>query len=132
MKKLTGILFLIATIAMAFNFNGRQTINGLRNVALFTVASNGAGPYFIKGYLTIPQPSTTGGTQKSGAQALVYKGSVIDAHIIYTGVSGASGFSIPSVALVSGDAISVSIVSAQSVDSGLNAVRGDVFFGYGL
>lgn len=124
-----GIAFVVR-VAFALNFSGHKSINGLQNFSLFKAPA--AGIYFVKGVLSLPQPSTTGGTQVSAAQAVVYKNVVSGAGVIYIGVSGANGFSIPSLSLEANDTISVSVTSNASVDMGINAVRGDVFFGNGM
>ena len=129
--KLSGVLLLIGTIcsmALALNFYGVQSLNGLNTTQIFTAPASGI--YFISGSLTLPNASTTGNTGTSAVVATVSKNYVT---AIYTGVAGATGFQIPYVTLVSNDLITVglssSAVLSATLDQGINAVTGQVYFG---
>lgn len=131
MKKLIGLLLLIATAVFAANFHGHQSLNGLNAntgvsgaTSLFTAPIT--GPYFIRGTLSLPMASQ-GTASGSQAIALLYKNS----SIIYTGVTGASGFAVSGLTLAVGDVMKVGISSGASIDQGLNVIKGDVFFGNG-
>lgn len=120
-------IFLISCIsamllALGVNYYGHQSIVNLGTTSLFTAPASGI--YFVSGTLSLPQLSTGGAP--SSAVAQVSKNGVT---LLYNGVAGASGFGIPSVALVSNDSISVSVTSNATVDQGLNKIKGDVFFG---
>ncbi len=125
MKKLIGLLLLfVSIIAVAINFSGSASLNGLQSTQIFTAPANGY--YFIKGYLALSQPSLNGGSGFSQAQVTVSNSRV---GIIYTGVSGASGFQINQMSLISGDGISVRVQSNAAIDQGINAVSGQVYYG---
>jgi len=118
MKKLIGLLFFFASIvAVALNFNGNQSLNGLQTTTIFTAPANGY--YFVNGQLTLPPGSLVASVVSStGAAGLVY-----------TGVSGATGFQVRQISMVSGDAVKVTLSSATAADNALNAVRGQVSYG---
>lgn len=126
--KLIGLFFFLSPMAMALNFSGVQTLSGLNRTVVFTAPASGI--YFINGYLSLPQPSLTNPVQYSQVIATVSKNNVT---ALYTGLPGASGFTIPFFTLVSNDLITVGLSSPSTVDSvsgaGINAVRGDVYFG---
>lgn len=129
--KLSGALLFIGTIcsmAMALNFYGVQSLNGLHTTSIFTAPASGI--YFINGQLTLPSGSTTGNTGTSAVVAVVSKNYVT---LLYTGIAGATGFQIPAFALVSNDLITVglssSAVASATLDQGINAVTGQVYFG---
>jgi hypothetical protein len=125
MKKLIGLLLLLSSIvAVALNFNGSASLNGLQSTVIFTAPSNGY--YFLKGYLSLSQPSLNGASGFSQVQAVV---SNTRCGIIYTGISGASGLQINQISMVSGDAISVRLQSNATIDQGINAVSGQVYYG---
>jgi hypothetical protein len=121
MKKVVGLIFLVCSFIVASQFSGHQSLVNLAVVPLFTAPAT--GNYFIQGNLSLPQKST--GSSASGVSVRVTKNNTT----IYTGISGASGFAIPSLALVSGDVIRVALSSDATVDRGLNVIKGDVFFG---
>jgi len=125
MKKYIGLFLFISTLVMAINFSGHQSINGLGNAQLFVAPVT--GPYFIKGYLSLPM--STQGNTNSSAIALIYKNNSTE---IYRGATGATGFSMTGLSLNASDSIKVSISSSATVDQGLNVIKGDVFFGNGL
>lgn len=103
------------------NFSGVQSLNGIQTVACFTALD--AGIYFIEGKLSLPQIPTAGAA--SAVIALVKKNGSTQ----YTGVAGASGFSIPSITLAAADAITVQLTSSAACDLVTNAVSGQVAFG---
>jgi hypothetical protein len=103
------------------NFYGTQSINGLQTFALFTAPA--AGIYFVDAKLQLPQLVSDG--LASAVVALVKNG----ASTIYTGVAGASGFSIPAFTCALGDVITCVLSSAAACDNVLNAVTGVVAFG---
>lgn len=127
MKIRFGILLFLSTLLFGLNFLGHQSISRLGAVRLFTAPASAI--YFIQGNLTIPQLSQNGGQGASNVVAQVSKNGTT---ILYTGVAGATGFAIPSVSLVSGDSVSVSVTSNATIDQGIGAVKGEVFFGNGL
>lgn len=119
MKKLSAIFLVITAICFAANFSGHQSLNGLQpgatKVGLFTAPITGT--YFINGQLSLPVGSQ--------AKGLIYKNN----NAVYTGVAGATGFSIPVTQLAAADVITVGVSSTATVDQGLNVIKGDVFFG---
>jgi hypothetical protein len=124
MKKLISLLLLLSSIvAVALNFSGHQSLNGLQTQKIFTAPA--AGYYFVNGQLTLPQ--TSSGSSPSGVAAIVT--STASPALSYTGVSGASGFQIRQILLASGDSVSVELRSSATVDQGINAVRGEVQYG---
>lgn len=126
--KLIGLLFTFTPMAMALNFSGVQTMVGLNRTVLFTAPASGI--YFVNGQLTLPSLSSTGGQGASGVVAVVSKNNVT---ALYTGVAGATGFSIPYVTLVSNDLITVGLSSVAPIDqvspNGFNVIKGQVYFG---
>lgn len=124
MKKLVALFLLISTCVYALNFSGRQTLNGLGATVLFKAPASGI--YFINGVLSLPQPSMNGGTGQSRVIASITRTGFVT---LYTGPTGANGFTIPAVTLATNDAVTVTLSSSASEDQKLNAVRGDVFFG---
>ncbi len=137
MKKFTGLVIVTATIIVirmvwAANFSGHQSMNGLNpgsasTTATYLFTAPITGPYFIKAKLSLPMASQ-GSSVGSGALARVYKNS----SVVYTGVTGATGFSMNGLSLDTGDVIRASISSTATIDQGLNVIKGDVFFGNGL
>ncbi len=127
MKKLVTVFLTLTAIAFALNFHGHQSLNGLNRTSIFTAPASAA--YFISGVLSLPQLTTNNGTAPSSAKVKVYKVNGSSQILVYTGVSGASGFGLPALALVTGDAVTVGISSDASIDQPLNAVRGEVYFG---
>lgn len=125
MKKVIVAVLFIGSIALAINFSGSQSLNGLQSTKIFTAPTNTF--YFLKGYLSLPQISTGGGA--SQVEAVVSKNGTT---VVYDGVSGASGFSINALSLTTGDAIHVQLKSGAAVDQPLNAVSGQVYYGNGL
>ncbi len=130
-KKLTGLFLLVGSICsfvFAINFSGVQSLEGLHTTQIFRAPASGI--YFINGQLTLPNASTTGNTGTSAVVATVSKNYVT---ALYTGVAGATGFQIPYFTLVSNDLITVglssSAVASATLDQGINAVRGQVYFG---
>jgi hypothetical protein len=124
MKKFLGLFLFVSSLALALQFYGHQSLVNLGTTALFTAPASRS--YFIKGTLSLPQPSLNGGSGASQVVARIIKNGV---STLYTGISGASGFSMPQVSLVTNDAITVSLTSPASIDQGLNVIKGDVFFG---
>lgn len=127
MKKLNALLLFVTTSLMAWQFYGHASLNGLQTTRIFTVSNTGI--YFMKGYLTLPQLSTTGGNDYSKVVVTVSKNY---ATLLYTGAAGASGFDIPQISLNSGDYVTVNLgvtPTTVSPDSVLNAVRGEVYYG---
>lgn len=130
--KLLKTLFLfpfLAQAAMAFNFNGVQSLEGLHTTRLFTASPDGI--YYIHGYLNLPQGSNTGGQFFSKVIATISKNGTTQ---LYQGAAGASGFSIPQVSLSQGDRIDVALSSTNpngtiTGDGVINAVTGQVYFG---
>ena len=103
------------------NFNGSQSLNGIQTQTIFTAPA--AGIYFIQGYLSLPQLSTAGAV--SQVIALVKQ----NGSTIYTGLAGASGFSIPQIVCAVGDVIGVQLSSSTACDLVNNAVSGQVYYG---
>lgn len=126
--RLFAALLFLSPMAMALNFYGVQSLNGLHTTQIFTAPV--AGIYFLTGYLSLPQGSTTGNTGSSTVVATVSKNGVTQ---IYQGLAGASGFSVPQMTLVSGDLITVGLSSVSnttiSPDLVINAVTGQVYYG---
>lgn len=120
MKKLLALFFIVGSFAMALNFSGSQSLNGLQSQAIFTAPA--AGIYFVNGQLQLPMPTGSGMSQvvavvsQNGSQ-------------IYRGIAGATGFQINQITCVSGDAITVNLSSTASVDKTTNAVSGQVYYG---
>ncbi len=115
-------------MAIALNFYGIQSLNGLQTTSIFRAPASGI--YFISGKLSLPNASTTGNTGTSAVVAVVSKNYVT---ALYTGVAGATGFEIPYFALASNDLITVGLSSSATasatLDQGINAVTGQVYFG---
>ena len=124
MKKLVGLFIFVCTMAFAINFYGHQSIVNLGTTRLFTAPASAI--YFINGTLTLPHLPLNGNAGNSEAVVQVSKNGVTS---LYYGPTGANGFTIPAVALVSNDSISASVTSNASIDQGLNVIKGDVFFG---
>lgn len=123
MKKLViGILMLACTYALALNFSGSASLNGLQSTTIFTPPADGI--YFINGQLTLPQ-LVGGSSAPSQAAALVKK----NGSVIYTGLSGATGFQIHQMSLLSTDSIAVELTSQATIDKVTDAVRGQVYYG---
>lgn len=120
MKKLAFLSLFVCAIALGINFSGHQSIVNLGVHQLFTAPASTS--YFVNGQLTLPR----GDAGQSQAVVQMYKNGV---SAIYTGASGATGFSVPAFPLSTGDVIAVGITSNATVDQGLNKVKGDVFFG---
>lgn len=123
MKKLFGLIFFVSAVVLALNFSGHQSLNGIgsngvRDTAIFTAITSNY--YFVNGQLTLPPGSQV--------QALVSKNGTA----VYTGITGATGFQVRALSLVSGDAITVRLRSSLAADQAINAVRGEVYFGNGL
>lgn len=102
-------------------FYGVQSLNGIQTVSVFTAPS--AGIYFIEGKLSLPQISTSGSA--SAVIALVKKNGSTQ----YTGIAGASGFSIPAITLAANDAITVQLSSSAAIDLVTNNVSGQIVYG---
>lgn len=135
MKLIKLLALFLSPAVMALNFSGVGTLSGLNTTRIFTAPASGI--YFVKGYLTLPQLTAMG---SQGAVAATSQASQVVATVsknfitaVYTGVAGASGFDIPQLTLVSNDLITVGLSSTATIDSvsgaGINAVRGDVYFG---
>ena len=128
--KLFLLLLTVAPMAMALNFYGVQSINGLNSTQIFSAPV--PGTYFVNGQLTLPWPTGNGNIGQSNVVATVSKNG---ATLLYTGLSGASGFQINQIVLSTGDLITVGLASSStpgqtvSPDLVTNAVRGQVFFG---
>lgn len=133
-KAMGVFLFLgfFGSMAMALNFNGAQSLVGLNTTQIFHAPATGI--YFVNGQLTLPGlpggPAVNGGPGPSQVVATVSKNYVTS---LYTGLPGASGFQINQISLVSNDLITVGLSSIATIDqvsySGLNAVRGQVYYG---
>lgn len=123
-------LFLLAKSALALNFSGVQSIVGVNGPPTSVFVAPASSNYFIKGYLSLPWGSNTGGTAYSRVVATVSKNYVT---LLYTGLPGASGFHIPQMTLVSNDRISVNLTSPLAAESvtgmGLNAFTGQIYYG---
>lgn len=125
MKKVLGVIFFLCSLALAANFYGNQSLNGLQTVSLFTAPLDGY--YFINGQLYLPQ-IPLGSSSGSQVRARILKnGNAVTP--VYVGISGASGFSIRKLSLASGDYVTVGLESNATVDQGLNKVRGQVYYG---
>lgn len=129
--KLTGVGLLfgsICSLVFALNFSGVQSLEGLHTTQIFRAPASGV--YFINGQLTLPNASTTGNTGTSAVIATVSKNYIT---ALYTGLPGATGFQIHNMALVSNDLITVGLSSSATasatLDQGINAVKGQVYFG---
>jgi hypothetical protein len=130
--RLIGAFLFFSQMAMALNFNGVQTLNGLNTTPIFTAPASGI--YFINGQLTLPGlpggPVVNGAPGPSQVVAVVSKNYITS---LYTGLAGATGFQIMNQSLVSNDLITVGLSSIATIDqvsySGLNAVKGQVYFG---
>lgn len=125
MKKLLVIL------AVAFagfgvyaaNFYGHQSLNGLQTTNLFKAPA--PGYYFVNGQLTLPWPSANGGSGLSQVTAVISA----QGNHVYVGASGASGFQVNQISLVTGDMVQVILASPATIDQPINAVRGEVYYG---
>lgn len=126
--KLAFLFSFLGQMAMAFNFNGVQSLSGLNTTPIFVAPAS--GNYFVQAYLNLPWGSNTGGTAFSRVVATVSKNYVTQ---LYVGAPGASGFHIPQITLVSSDSIAVALSSTSTSDSvsgmGINAVTGQVYYG---
>lgn len=120
MKKLFSLFFLFTAIALALNFTGRQSLNGIgsdnyRDTTLFTAPATGT--YFINGRLTLPEGSQVrANISKNGST-------------VYAGVTGQKGFAVRALSLVTNDVVTVRLRSSLAADKALNAVQGQVVFG---
>lgn len=124
MLKLISITMFVCSFVWAMNFYGSISLNGLQAQTIFTAPTPG-GIFFVNGQLSLPQTNTNGGGSPSQVIATVYKNGAV----IYTGITGASGFQINQISMSTNDAVSASLTSAAAVDQGINAVRGQVYFG---
>lgn len=124
MKKLIALTLFTGLAMAALNFYGNQSLEGLHATRLFSAPA--PAYYFIKGYLTLPQGSLNGAQGFSQVGATVSKNGTT---VIYQGVSGASGFSINQVSLVTGDRVNVELRSDAAIDQGLNVIKGQVYYG---
>ena len=118
MKKLIGLSLLLGSIvAVALNFYGHQSLNGIGTTSIFSAPYRGY--FFVNGQLTLPPGSIVLATVSSSGSA----------GLVYTGVSGAKGFQVRHISLATGDAVRVNLGSGAAVDNANNAVRGEVTFG---
>ncbi len=122
MKKFLGLVMFIGVVALALNFYGHQSLNGLQTTHVFAAPQNGV--YFLNGQLSLPQLSTGAVSPSQVVVTVSAAGSTI-----YTGVTGASGFQINQISLATGDQVDVILNSSDPVDTGINAVRGEVTYG---
>lgn len=125
--------------AMAFNFNGNQTLNGLNGASTLSMgvtstlvfAAPVTGVYFVNGQLTLPQLSP-GAPNPSQVVSTVLVGTAptcTSPTVVYTGLPGANGFQVNQISVNGGSTVCVQLTSSAAVDSVLNAVRGTVAFG---
>lgn len=122
MKKLFGLFFFAGAVVLALNFSGHQSLNGVgsgvKDTTIFVAPD--VGFYFVNGQLTLPVGSQV--------FASVSKNNIS----VYNGITGATGFQVRALALVTGDSINVRLRSSLAADQALNAVRGEVYYGNGL
>lgn len=127
--KLTFIFSVLASVAMALNFNGVQSMVGVNGPPTSIFVAPASSTYFVQGYLNLPQFSSTAGQVSTRVVATVSKNYVT---LLYTGAPGASGFHLPNITLVSNDRISANLTSALTSDSvtqnGIK-INGQVYYG---
>lgn len=135
MKKLIGILLFVSQFALALNFSGVQSMNGLNSVQVFSAPATGY--YFVNGQVSLGLPTQNGNTLAAGAFVVVSKnGTTATPVLLYTGLPGSTGFQIRNISLVTGDTINArffSTVSGSGIQGGgdatLNALSGQVWYG---
>lgn len=95
----------------------------LTNVGLNTLTTSvpTAGPYSIKGKLTLPTYTDDGSTGTSAVVTTVNQ----NGSPIYTGLAGAEGFYTTFLA-AAGDTITVVFTSSATVDQAPNAVKATI------
>lgn len=104
-------------MAITYNdFNQNAAIGGLNT---YSVIVPNAGPYAIKGKLTLP--TIVGGGGASSCVVTVNQ----NGSPVYTGVAGAEGY-FTTLNCAVGDTIAVVLSSAAAVDQALNAVKATV------
>jgi hypothetical protein len=103
------------------------TSQNLEQAGLGTLAWNvdTAGPYFIKGKISVP--TLVGGGGASAVVATVKQNGTT----IYTGPAGAQGFYLNNILCALNDAMSVVFSSSAPADLPLNVIRSVVSYGLG-
>lgn len=102
---------------MAITFNDFSQNAALGGLGTYTVVIPNAGPYIVKGKLTLP--TIVGGASANSSCVVTV---VQNSTTIYTGNAGAEGFSTTFLG-AAGDSIAITTSSAASVDQPLNAIK---------
>jgi hypothetical protein len=102
------------------------TACGLGTLSISIPSTSPATTYNVSGKLSLP--SLTGG---SSSQSAVVVTVTQNATVIYTGLSGAQGFKVEFFGNPA-DVISIALTSANSIDAGLNNVKGSYYLTQGV
>jgi hypothetical protein len=105
------------------SFNQNAAIGGLNSYA---VAVPAAGPYFVKGTLSLPTIVNGGGASSVVVTITNGTGPVT----IYTGVAGAEGFYTDTLCAAN-DVLTIALTSSNANDQGTNTVKAVVSIGSG-